>query len=193
MIIATNKIQGWINKLKLEGFVTIEAIERKLELKIDEEKKSEEAILDGCYVIKTDLTKEQASTETVHKRYKDLAMVENGFRTMKTGLLETRPIFVQKEKRTRGHVFVVMLAYCIIRELKKLWKDINMTVEEGIKELNTICSLDIMVKGALLRQIPQARDRAATLLKCARIKLPEVLPNRGVIVATRRKLQERRK
>ena len=62
---------------------------------------------------------------------------------MKTGLLETRPVFVRKEKRTRGHVFVVMLAYILIHELQKLWSHLDVTVQEGITELATIDSLEI--------------------------------------------------
>ena len=54
--------------------------------------------LDGCYVIKTDLTLEQASKETIHGRYKDLALVEKAFRYSKTVELKLRPIFVRKEE-----------------------------------------------------------------------------------------------
>ncbi len=124
----------------------------------------------------------------VHQRYKDLAQVKQGFRTRKTGLLETGPIYVRKEKRTREHVFVVMLAYCIIRQLKELWKDLDMTVEEGINELNTICSIKINAKGISYWQIPEPREMGLKLLKAANISLPEVLPNRGIIVATKKKL-----
>ena len=53
-----------------------------------------------------------------HQRYKDLAQVEYGFRTIKTGLWETRPVYVRKEERTRAHVFVVMLSYIIVHELR---------------------------------------------------------------------------
>jgi transposase len=69
------------------------------------------AKLDGCYVLKTDLAREAASKETVHERYKDLALVEWAFRESKTVHLEMRPIYVRRESRTRGHAFVVMLAY----------------------------------------------------------------------------------
>ena len=34
---------------------------------------------------------------------------------MKTTLEEIRPIYVRKAENTRGHVFVVMLAYMIIK------------------------------------------------------------------------------
>ena len=37
--------------------------------------------------------------------------------------------------RTRGHVFVVMLAYRIVQELSHRWREVNLTVEEGIQEL----------------------------------------------------------
>ena len=48
------------------------------------------------------------------------------------------PVKVQKERRTRGHVFVVMLGYLIVQELKKLWAGVDITVRDGIKELTAI-------------------------------------------------------
>ena len=48
--------------------------------------------------------------QTVRDRYKSLAEVEWAFRTMKTALLHIRGTFVRKEKRTRAHVFTIMLA-----------------------------------------------------------------------------------
>ena len=46
-----------------------------------------------------------ASKETIHDRYKDLALVEQAFRTGKTVELEARPIHVRLATRTRGHAF----------------------------------------------------------------------------------------
>jgi hypothetical protein len=62
--------------------------DRIIKVVVDEAYVSEVAELDGCYVIKTDVPAEAASMETVHNRYKDLALVESAFRTMKTGNLE---------------------------------------------------------------------------------------------------------
>ena len=75
--------------------------------------------LDGYYCLTTDLTKEDASKETVHARYKDLAFVEYAFRTMKQSHLEIRPLYLRREDRTRAHVFVTMLAYIIKRKLSQ--------------------------------------------------------------------------
>ena len=41
------------------------------------------------------------------------------FRTMKTGLLEVRPIFVRKAPRTRAHVLITMLALKVVREMRR--------------------------------------------------------------------------
>ncbi len=74
----------------------------------------------------------------VHARYKDLAQVEWAFRTMKTTLLELRGIYVRKAARTRAHVFIIMLAYLLAYHLRRLWHDVEVTVEEGIAELASL-------------------------------------------------------
>ena len=48
-----------------------------------------------------------------------LQNVEREFRTMKTGLLEIRLLFVRKESRTRGHAFCCLLASKLQRELER--------------------------------------------------------------------------
>src|SRR6266566_1898744 len=65
---------------------------------------------DGCYVLETDVPQTVLEAQAVHDRYRDLHEVEQDFRTMKTGLLEVRPVFVRKAPRTRAHVLVTMLA-----------------------------------------------------------------------------------
>src|SRR5262249_31212896 len=74
----------------------------------DPEALAEVSKLDGCYVLKTDLSQTAASKDIVHDRYKDLALVEWAFRESKTVHLEIRPVNVRLETRTRGHAFVVM-------------------------------------------------------------------------------------
>ena len=97
------------------SLISIEENNRKFDVIIDELKIEEQAKLDGCYVVKTKVPKDELATEVAHDRYKDLGLVELAFRTMKTTLEKMRPIFVRKEDRTRGHIFVVMLAYMITK------------------------------------------------------------------------------
>jgi hypothetical protein len=84
----------------------------------------------------------------VHDRYKDLASVEHAFRTCKTAHLEVRPIFLRREARTRAHAFVVMLAYQIIHYLTACWSTLDLTVEEGLHALTTLCLVEVSPKNA---------------------------------------------
>ena len=167
--------------------------ERKISLTNDQEALAEIEKLDGCYVLKTDLHKKAAGKETIHSRYKDLAQVEWAFRTSKTVQLEMRPVNVRLARRTRGHVFVVMLAYRMVQELAHRWCEINLTVAEGIHALTTLCATEVLVNGKpRCHKIPQPRPSVKELLKAASVRLPDILPCKGVRVATRKKLPENR-
>jgi len=190
---AIKDVSKKIKHLKIDKWLTVRSQQRRLRLEIDNKALDEASLLDGCYVIKTDLPKELIDKEIIHDRYKDLAEVEKAFRTCKTDFLEVRPVFVQTEKSTQGHVFVVMLAYMIVRVLRGAWKEFDLTVEEGLKQLSTLCSTEIRVKkqGSCL-QIPRPREKSRQLLKALDIRMPIVLPHRKVRVVTRKKLSERR-
>ena len=72
-----------------------------------------EAALDGLYVIRTSLPKEQLDGPAAVAAYKSLANVERAFRSIKTVDLNVRPVFHYSEQRVRAHVFLCMLAYYV--------------------------------------------------------------------------------
>ncbi len=191
---AVEKVKGKMKLLRQEKWLNVEAQDRQLSLEQDDAVLKEESLLDGCYVINKDLSKEVADKQLIHDRYKDLAEVEKVFRDCKTVILEVRPVFVRSEKSTRGHVLVVMLAYMIIRKLREAWASLDMTVQEGLKELSTLCSMEIKVKdqGSCLK-IPRPRKKSLELLKALDIRMPTALPHREVRVVTRKKLPEQRR
>ena len=163
--------------------------DRRLNLVIDEKALALQSELDGCYAIKTDLPAVAVSFEAVHDRYKDLSKVEQAFRTSKTGMLELRPVFVRNEDRTRGHVLVVMLAYLIVKRLRAAWSKLDTTVEEGLRQLSSLSSIEIVIKaGVGINQIPTPRGESARLLEAAMVKLPKALPHLGAKVVTRKTL-----
>jgi len=191
--VAQKKIQARASRYGFKDIVEVVISERTISLVIDDEAKQKASVLDGCYVLKTDVLISQLSTEEVHDRYKDLAQVERAFRTWKTGHLELRPVYVQKEASTRGHVFVVMLAYLLERELDRLWRRIEMTVPEAIDELGSLRGAVIRLGQGSCQKIPTPTGRTKELLDAADIRLPEVIPLRGVKVVTRQKLAPGRK
>jgi len=190
---AEKAIGAKVQQLKLEAWLTVRAEGRALKLEVHPEALEDAARLDGCYVLKTDLPATAASAQTVHDRYKDLTQVEQAFRTCKTTHLETRPIHVRTAEHTRSHVLVVMLAYLIRRALSRAWARMDGTVEEGLRQLQTLCAIELRVDGGSCLRIPQPTPQADALLKALNLRLPEALPHKQVPVVTRKKLPERRK
>ena len=180
---ALKTLKDKIKTLKLESWLSVsisEGIERELRLEVDEDKLEEQSRLDGCYVLKTDLSSNEMAKEDVNTRYKELSYVERAFREMKTEQLELRPLHVRLKSSTRAHVFVVMLAYMITRELGNLWKEMNMTVQEGLHSLSMLTVNYVKLPtGLVMSKVPQASEQNAKLLSAAGVEIPAYLfPNK---------------
>ena len=73
-------------------------------------------------------TDTELPAEEVALRYKDLLLVEDTFRTMKS-ILETRPIYHKCDDTIRGHVFCSFLALVLQRELQSRLESRGWQVE----------------------------------------------------------------
>ena len=173
---ALNTVKAKIKALKVDSWLSVSISEvsaRELSLYVNEDKLEEQSRLDGCYVLKTDLSLEEMGKEDIHGRYKDLSNVERAFREMKTEQLELRPLHVRRKSSTRAHVFVVMLSYMITRELGNLWKEMNLTVQEGLHSLSMLTENYVkMPTGLVMARVPQASEQNENLLKAARVEIP---------------------
>ena len=86
-----------------------------------------------------------------------------------------------------------MLAYQIIQYLTACWSPLDLTVEEGLQVLATLCLVEVAPKNApSYHCIPAPRDTIARLLRSADITLPKAFALSGVRVSTRKKLQSER-
>jgi len=192
--IALQKVIEKTKKLRIDKWLRVISENRMIKIRIDEKKKKQISRLDGCYALKTDLEKEFAAKDTIHSRYKDLSKIEQAFRTMKSKFIEMRGIFVRNAERTHAHVFVVMLAYSLYFHLYRYWQNIEATVEEGIDELSSICSMNVSHSDNIYCQtIPEPRQLGKLLLEGAKITLPKAIQHRNVNVVTRKKLVSERK
>jgi hypothetical protein len=189
---ALKTIQNQLARLRLEKWLKVSNEGRGLQLEEDPAALAAESRLDGCYVLKSDLAPTGADSHTLHDRYKELAEVERAF-TCQTGHLEVRPVDVRTEESTRGPILVVMLAYLIVRYLRRAWAALDLTVEEGITQLATLCSLQVGIKGqSACHRLPLPREPSAQLLKASGIGLPKALPSQGARVVTRKQLPSHR-
>lgn len=115
---------------------------------LNQEKVEEEKRFDGKWVLKTNTA---LTAEQVALKYKELWQVEQVFRDMKS-VLDTRPIFHQRDETIKGHVFCSFLALVLIKELYRRlekaghdfeWADIKqdlsalqeITIEDNGKKL----------------------------------------------------------
>ena len=94
---------------------------------VDVDKVAHEKKFDGCYIIISDVDKDQMNTVEVVNAYKSLTFVERAFRNLKTVQLEIRPVYHKNDARIRSHVFLCMLAYYLQwhmeQRLAPLFKD----------------------------------------------------------------------
>jgi hypothetical protein len=114
---------------------------------INFDKVKAEARFDGKWVLRTntDLPPEQVAL-----KYKELWLMERVFRDVKT-ILETRPVFHQRDDTIRGHVFCSFLALVLRKELERRlessghffeWADIKQdlkALQEILVEENGKC------------------------------------------------------
>lgn len=186
---ALKAVNNKIKRLGLHKWLSVVSKKRILSLKTDDAALEAATTLDGCYALRSDVKESSETTSDIlHSRYKDLALVETAFRTMKTNHLEIRPHYVRKGTHTDGHVFVVMMAYKIVRHIREAWKGIEVTVEEGIEELVSICLNTIESTGMPFNIIPKPRPLAQRLLNALGVELPKIIPARGINVSPRKKL-----
>lgn len=172
--VALTRCEAKLTKLKIGGFCSLKINDRTISLEIDKISQAEIEQLDGCYCIKSNVDSTAASAKTIHDRYKSLKHVEYAFRTMKQGHLEVRPVYVRKYSRTDGHVLVVMLAYRLIYELNKVWASVDMTVEQGLASLSTICITKISTEDSQMFRIPTPSKENQELLKLLGVELPSI-------------------
>jgi Transposase DDE domain len=190
------KLAAKIQRLKIDAWLKLSVRKQRLLVTVDEAAQKEAAQLDGCYVVETDLKPDQAGAQVIHDRYTDLELVERDFRTIKTGHLEWRPWFVVLETNTRAHALTCMLALKIRRHLERAWWKLEVTVEEGLRELDQICVMELVhpQSGVVVaRKVPEPSARQKQLLDALELSLPGAVSEAKVVVGTRKKIDRKRK
>lgn len=164
--------QGWVEHYGFSAWLTITVSERVVSLTKDEAAAADLALLDGCYVLETDVPAAAADTRTVHARYMSLIDVERDFRTMKTGLLEIRPIFLRKAARTEGHALVTMLALKLARALDQRVAALGLTVQDAVDRLHGVRLVSLGERKLALWRLPDSYPAAQQEILAVLPKLP---------------------
>jgi len=113
-----------VNQYKMAKHFELDIQDGHFSFQIDAAKVAEEAALDGLYVIRTALPREQLSADDAVRHYKSLSQVEAAFRSLKSDDLKIRPIYHHTEDRVRAHLFLCMLAYYVKWHMTEAWRDL---------------------------------------------------------------------
>jgi hypothetical protein len=89
-----------------------------------------------------------------------------------------------------------MLALKMRRHLECAWWSLEVTVEEGLRELEQLCVMELVHPASgkvVARQVPEPNAHQKQLLQALKLELPATVPAAEVIVGTRKKINKVRK
>ncbi len=175
-----------LKKYKMSKFYCVLISNDEFKIDYDLDKYQEAKTLDGKYVIESTVKKEHLDTKQVREKYKELQNVEHAFRDMKTDKLNIRPIYHINEAQTRGHVFVCMFSYAIIKELETViypWlktynkkNNCKLSYHDVTDELNNIKVSELEVGHNLKKiMIPELNEIQSEITKLFNLKIEEIM------------------
>lgn len=140
---------------------------------IDEEKLKHEERFDGKWVLRTNTDMDK---KDVALKYKQLLMVEDIFRTMKS-ILDTRPVFHRCDDNISGHVFCSFLALVLRKALQdridaKKWK---LEWADIVRDVDAIEEVEITHENKRFIIRNEVSGVAGKALQAAGVALPPVL------------------
>ena len=119
-----------INRRRVKKHFQLVIEDNRFEYSRNQEQITQEAALDGFYVLRTNPTDDALTTADVVRSYKQLAHAERAFRALKGPELELRPVRHRREGRVRAHAFLCLLAYYLEWHLRAAWAPLLFSDEQ---------------------------------------------------------------
>lgn len=175
---STKQLSAQVGKIlahyKMGKFIEWEIKAGRLEWHFEQARIEQEKLFDGCYIISATVPQEQMNQDQVVGTYKNLSVVEQAFRNLKTVSLEIRPVYHKKDDRIRSHVFLCVLAFYVQwhmqQRLQPLFqadgegKNRQWTVENVIERLMGIRKQRVKVADVEFDQVTQADPEQQKIL-----------------------------
>ena len=137
-----DRIRDYLRDRNLLGFYKVICEEGKVTVRKYSKALSWEEKIDGLLMLET--TDLNLPMEQIVHRYKELAEIERGWRSLKSTLL-LRPVYHWTEKRIRAHIFVCVLALQIERWMRRKLKPVS--VPKVLSELQRIKVGELEING----------------------------------------------
>lgn len=156
-----------------KGYRKFLKISGRNHFQVDEDKIRQEASFDGKWVLTTNTS---LSASELALQYKQLWMVENVFRTMKSGL-DTRPIFHRLDRTIRGHVFSSFLAILLRHELERrlAGKGYDFEWNEILRDLASVKDVTAEISGKNVIFRSEMKGCAGKVFQAAGVAIPSAI------------------
>jgi hypothetical protein len=137
---------------------------------IDEQKVAAEARYDGKWVLRTST---ELAAEEVALRYKQLWMIEEMMRAVKS-VLETRPIYHRRDETIRGHVFCSFLALILRQQLEDRLQAAGEQLEwaDIVRDLELLEEIEVEQNGRRFLLRTEARGVTGRVFQAVGVALP---------------------
>jgi transposase len=163
-----DRVRDYLRDHNLLGFYKVELSSGELRVTKDRAALAWEERIDGMLMLgATDL---ESTPADIVKRYKELAEIERGWRSLKSTLL-LRPVYHWTEKRIRAHVFICVLALQLERWMRRKLTGIA-SVPKAVEVLRRVKVGELTLGEKTTRIITALTDEQIKLLKTLEVALP---------------------
>jgi transposase len=141
--------------------------------RIDMDKVEYDSRFDGKWVLTTNMN---LAADKVALKYKELWQVERVFRDIKS-ILETRPVYHQRNENIRGHVFCSFLALVLRKELEKRLNQAGHVFEwSDIKQdLKALQQVTIEEDGKCFTIRSECKGHCGKIFQAVKVALPPTI------------------
>ena len=140
---------------------------------IDMDKVEYDSRFDGKWVLTTNMN---LAADKVALKYKELWQVERVFRDIKS-ILETRPVYHQRNENIRGHVFCSFLALVLRKELEKRLNQAGHVFEwSDIKQdLKALQQVTLEEDGKCFAIRSECKGHCGKIFQAVKVALPPTI------------------
>ena len=130
-----------------------------------------EKLIDGKLVVETTLS--DLPPEDVIRRYKELQIIERGFRSLKS-TLKIRPFYHWTERRIRAHVFLCVMALQMERYMTVRLQPIHISAQTALDKLRQIKAGHVVVNSAKTPVLTALQTGHKAIFKQLELSFPKI-------------------
>jgi len=137
----------------------------------DTQARTWEKLIDGKLIVET--TMMDLPPDQVIKRYKELQIIERGFRCLRS-TLKLRPLHHWTERRIRAHIFLCIIALQVERYMTSRLQALKISTQTALEKLRQIKAGEVVLNSARSPVITALDDEHKAIYRQLEISFPKI-------------------